>query len=119
MIHPIFLGISLLSGCNGPKTGESNTDPKAGCSKHTPCSAGYKCNFGGANPSDPHAVGECEYQTCGLTDPCRKPQACLPDKETASCDRFDNDRFCGCLRPNSQEAPSDPATDPPTTGVKP
>ena len=119
VIHQIFFGISLLSGCNGPKTGESDTDTKAKCSTNTPCSAGYKCNFGNANPSNPHAVGECEYQTCGLTEPCKKPQPCLPDKETASCDKFDNDKFCGCVSPNSQEVPSDPTTGPPTTGARP
>ncbi|MBL9106403.1 MAG: hypothetical protein JNL82_36105 [Myxococcales bacterium] len=119
LIHPILLGISLLSACNGPKTGESDTEGMAKCSTHTKCSAGYKCNFGNANPSNPHAVGECEYQTCGLTEPCKKPQQCLPDKETASCDKFDNDKFCGCVGTNSQEVPSDPTTGPPTTGARP
>ena len=115
----LFLGVSLVLGCNGPKTGESDTDVKAKCSTHSACSHGYKCNYGGANPSDPHAVGECDYQTCGLTDLCKKPQACLPS-ETASCDKFDNDKFCGCVGLNSEEVPADPTTGgTPTTGGPP
>lgn len=86
---------------------------------HTVCSTGYKCNYGTANQSDPHAVGECDYQTCGLTDLCKKPQACLPDKETATCDKFDNDKFCGCESPISREVPIDPTTGGPPTGGPP
>ena len=34
------------------------------------------------------------------------------------CDRKDNDKYCECLRPNSEDVPVTPTTggDPPTTG---
>ena len=111
-----LLGGFLLLGCNGPKTGESDTEPMKKCSTHTACTAGYKCDFGGANPSDPTAVGVCVYQKCGLTELCKKPQPCLPDKETAMCDANDNDKFCGCVSPNSEDVPTTPTT---TAGDKP
>lgn len=85
------------------------------CSTKTACPAGYKCDFGSENPSDPTVIGRCEYVECGLTELCKKPQACLPGKETAMCDKENNENFCGCVGPNSQDVPPDP----PTTGDKP
>lgn len=106
-----------MSAYSRGATGPRDADPQDKCSTHTPCKPGYKCDFGSANASDPHAVGACVYQKCGLTDSCKKPQACLPDKETAMCDRQNNDVFCGCVAPNSQQVPSDPTTGGmPTTG---
>lgn len=113
----LLTALVLLLACNGPKTGESDTTPQQKCSKLSPCPYGYKCNLHGGNPSDQHALGDCEYQVCGLTEPCKKPQACLPDKETASCDKFNNDKFCGCVGTNSQDVPHGPTTgSTPTTG---
>ena len=118
----LCVGASLFVGCNKPEKAADTAGPAIDkCSTHTPCSAGYKCNYGTANPSDSHAIGECDYQTCGLTDQCKKPQACIPGKETANCDKFDNDKFCGCVSPTSQDVPADPPTtgSPTTTGDKP
>lgn len=105
-ISLLLLGGCLFLGCKRPDT----VEPPKKCSKHTACSAGYKCNFHGENPSDPHAVGTCEYQSCGLTTPCKSPQPCLPDKEVAMCDEMDQNKFCGCVGPNSQDVPSTPTT---------
>lgn len=106
---PLFL-IALLGGCITFGCNKEKPVPLDKCSTHTKCSAGYKCNFHGANPSDPKAVGECEYQTCGLTVPCKTPRQCLPDKETATCDQMDVDKFCGCVSPNSSDMPHTPTT---------
>lgn len=67
------------------------------------------------SPSDPKSRGVCKYAAvCGLTDPCKKPQACLP-QEQAMCDRVDNDHFCHCATPTAQDVPVTPTTDAPTT----
>lgn len=104
----LLMSTTLLLGCVKPN--ERDPPPKANCSTKTACPAGHKCDFKGANPSDPHALGVCEYETCGLTELCKKPQSCLPDKETAMCDKENNDQFCGCVGPNSQDVPSTPTT---------
>jgi len=104
----LLVSATLLLGCAKPN--ERDTPPKDKCSTKTACPAGYECDFKGANKSDPRAIGVCEYKVCGLTDLCKKPQNCLPGQETATCDKENNDKFCGCVRPNAQEVPSAPTT---------
>ena len=108
----------MLLACNKEdKTNETAED--VACSKYTTCPAGYKCTN---DPGDPQSAGVCKYQACGLTDLCKKPQKQCPLKEeTAMCDRFDNDKYCECVRPSSEEVPATPTTtgDPPPTTGKP
>lgn len=110
----LLVGVTLLLGCTKPN--ERDPEPEDKCSTKTACPAGHKCDFGSQNPSDPTAIGRCKYQVCGLTELCEKPQACLAGQETAMCDKENNDKFCGCVRPNSQDVPGTPT---PTTGDKP
>lgn len=116
-----FVSASLSFACNDTKTNTSDIIEGTECSKNTKCPSGYKCDFGSAAPSDPASLGQCKYEACGLTDPCKKPQkACGLPEETAMCDRFNNDAYCECTRPNAQEVPSTPTTGGiPTTGGKP
>ena len=122
-----LLSASLLLGCNGsgcnPPKKSQLTDAilDEECSKMTKCPAGYECDFGAANSSDPNSLGTCTYKECGLTDLCKTPHTeCALSDETAMCDRRKNDKYCECQRPSSQEVPSTPTTGgPPTTGDKP
>lgn len=110
----LLVTATLLLACN--KEDKTNdTYEGVTCSNMTKCPSGYKCTN---NPADPHSTGECKYQECGLTDLCKKPQKLCPLKQdTAMCDRFDNDRYCDCVRANSEEVPPTPTTGgPPTTG---
>ena len=110
----ILVSVSLLLGCNKEdKTNETYDDVV--CSKYTTCPAGYKCTN---DPGNPQSTGVCLYQECGLTDHCKKPQKQCPlDVETAMCDSRNNDKYCECIRPNSEEVPATPTTGgPPTTG---
>ena len=93
-------------GCSKPN--ERDPDPKDKCSAKTACPAGYKCDYG--EETGQYAVGRCEYEVCGLTETCKKPQACLPAQEAAMCDKIDNDKFCECVRPLSQDVPSTPTS---------
>lgn len=107
--------VALALGCNNP-TPSADPIEDAVCSNKTKCPAGYKCDN---NTADPHSTGKCVYQECGLTDLCKKPQKQCPLKEeTAMCDKKDNDKYCECVRPNSEDVPTTPTTggDPPTTG---
>ena len=121
----LLFSASLLLGCNGSGC---NPEPETGkivdveCGAYTTCPSGYECIYGaGINPDNPKSIGKCEYKECGLMDLCKKPQKRCPLKEeTAMCDRFDNDKYCDCVRPSSQEVPSTPTTGgTPTTGDKP
>ncbi len=117
----LLLGASLLLGCNSTATNTTDIVEGTKCGAHTKCPFGYECNYGGSDPNNPQSIGECKYKECGLKDVCKKPQKlCALDQETAMCDRFDNDKYCECERPNSEEVPSTPTTGvPPTTGDKP
>jgi hypothetical protein len=116
------MGVVLALGCSKPN--DRDPEPKPKCSTKTLCNPGYECDFGTQNPLNPSSIGTCKYAAvCGLTDLCKKPQACLP-QEQAMCDRLDNDHFCHCATPTSQDVPvtpttGTPTTDPPTTGDKP
>ena len=113
----LLVCVPLLWACHKEdKTNETAEDEA--CSQYTKCPAGYKCTN---DPGDPQSAGVCKYQACGLTDLCKKPQKDCPLKsETAMCDRFDNDKYCECMRPNSAEVPTTPTTgDPPPTTGKP
>jgi len=105
--------VALALGCSPTPSADPIED--AVCSNKTKCPAGYECPN---NPGDPLSTGKCEYQKCGLTDLCKKPhQECPLKEETAMCDRKDNDKYCECVRPSSEEVPTTPTTGgPPTTG---
>ena len=111
-------GVTLLLGCGKPNEGDGK--PTVQCSTNTACPEGFKCNFGGANPANPASLGVCEYQECGLTVACKKkyPDCPLP-QETAMCDSENNEKYCGCVRPNSEPVPPTTAAsgDTPTTGA--
>ena len=124
----LLFSASLLLGCNGsgcnnPNTGTTVDAVDAKCGLHTQCPFGYECNYGASDPKLPQSVGQCEYKHCGLTDPCKKPQKnCALKEETAMCDRRNNDDYCDCVRPNSQDVPNTPTTggpSPPPTGGTP
>lgn len=114
----LLVTVALAFGCGSNP--EPPEDPVKGatCSNKTKCPHGYKCTN---DPGDPHSTGKCEYQVCGLTDLCKKPhKECPLPVETAMCDKFDNDKYCECVRPNSEEVPTTPTTgDPPPTTGKP
>ena len=120
----VLVSTSLLLGCNGSGC---KPEPEAGklvdvqCGAYKKCPSGYECNYGGSDPKNPKNFGLCEYVECGLTDLCEKPQTrCALKVETPLCDKFDNDKYCECVRPNSEEVPSTPTTGgTPTTGDKP
>ncbi len=120
----LLVGASLLLGCNKPPAA---ADPIVGkkCGADTMCPFGYECQYdAGIDPKNPNSIGQCKYLECKLTEPCKKPQPlvknCGLPTETLMCDKFDNDRYCDCVRPTSDEVPSTPTTGgPPTTGAKP
>ena len=108
----LIVGATLLLGC---KQGETNAEDEvkgAKCGAQTKCPSGYTCDYGTSNPNNPQSIGKCAYVECGLTDLCKKQEGngCLLDKATASCDRFNPDKFCGCVEPLSQEVPTTPTT---------
>ena len=102
----LVVGVTLIMGCSKPN--ERDPPPEKTCSTQTACPAGYKCEYDDA--SGHYAVGHCEYEVCGQTEPCKEPKTCLPGKETAMCDKMNNDKFCECVGPNSQDVPSTPTT---------
>lgn len=107
------MGVVVVLGCSKPS--DRDPEPEVPCSTKSPCAAGYTCDFGTQNPFNPDSRGRCKYAAvCGLTDPCKKPQACLP-QEQAMCDRVDNDHFCHCATPTAQDVPVTPTTGAPTT----
>jgi hypothetical protein len=124
----LLIGASLLLGCNGSgcNNGSETTSGKlvgVECGAHTKCPFGYECDYGAKDPNHPKSVGLCQYVECKLTDLCEKPhKECPLPQETAICDKFDNDKYCDCVRPSSQDVPGTPTTGgppAPTTGATP
>lgn len=110
----LVTAILLLACKKDDKINPGDPYEGATCSNQTKCPFGYKCTN---NAADPLSTGKCEYQVCGRTEPCKEPQTQCPLKvETAMCDKFNNDKYCECVRPNSEDVPSTPTTGGPTTG---
>ena len=118
----LLFSASLLLGCKNPEPADGKL-VNVECGAYTKCPSGYECNYGGKDSKNPKVTGLCEYVTCGLTDLCKKPHPeCSLKEETAKCDKFDNDHYCECIRPSSQDVPTGgtgPGDPTPTTGDKP
>lgn len=122
----LLFSASLLLGCNGSGCEPYPVPGKlvdVECGAHTKCPFGYECDYGAKDPNHPNSVGICQYVECKLTDVCEKPHIeCPLPQEIAMCDKFADDKYCDCVRPNSQDVPGTPTTGgpaAPTTGVTP